>query len=200
MKDDERKMEFEAAAAFGRSTCAILETERLILRTWRPEDREPFARMNADPDVMEYFLKRLTSAESDAFVDRIERGLSERGYGLWAAELKESGRFMGFIGFNYTDFPADFTPCIEIGWRLAAEFWGKGYATEGAAACLDLGFGKLGFTEVYSFTSKSNARSESVMKKIGMRKVREFKHPKIEEAHPLCGHVLYRIAADEISR
>ncbi len=115
----------------------MLATDRVILRTWRPEDREPFARMNADPEVMEFLPKLLSAEESDAFADRIERGLAERDYGLWAAEHRETGRFMGFIGFNYTDFPSDFTPCIEIGWRLAKEFWGRGYATEGAAACLD---------------------------------------------------------------
>lgn len=175
----------------------IFATDRLIFRTWRPEDRASFARMNADPAVMEYLPKVLSPEESDAFVDRIEKGLRERNYGLWAVELKDDCRFMGFIGFNYTDFPSDFTPCIEIGWRLAKEFWGKGYATEGARSCLDFGFSTLGFTEVYSFTSKSNARSESVMMKIGMRKVRDFKHPKLEESNPLCDHVLYRIAAGD---
>jgi ribosomal-protein-alanine N-acetyltransferase len=177
----------------------IIETERLILRTWHHDDRRPFSLMNADPEVMEFFPKLLTSAESDAFVDRIESGMRERGYGLWATELKGAGRFMGFIGFNYTDFPSDFTPCIEIGWRLAGEFWGMGYATEGARACLDFGFGTLDFAEVYSFTSASNIRSESVMKKIGMKKVKDFKHPKLDASNPLCDHVLYRIAASEVT-
>jgi ribosomal-protein-alanine N-acetyltransferase len=175
----------------------VLETPRLILRTWRQEDRLPFARMNADPEVMKYFLKPLDAVESDAFVDRIEKSIRERGYGLWAVEVKESGRFIGFIGFNYTDFPSDFTPCIEIGWRLDRPAWGQGYATEGALGCLDFGFNSLGFSEVYSFTSVLNTRSEKVMKKIGMVKIKDFKHPKIEGSNPLCDHVLYRAMRGE---
>jgi RimJ/RimL family protein N-acetyltransferase len=171
----------------------VLETPRLILRTWRQEDRIPFSRMNADPDIMRYFLKPLDAVESDAFVDRIEKGIRERGYGLWAVEVKDLSRFIGFIGFNYTDFPSDFTPCIEIGWRLDKTAWGQGYATEGARGCLDLGFKSLGFGEVYSFTSVLNTRSEKVMIKIGMSKIKEFEHPKIEESNPLRDHVLYRI-------
>jgi RimJ/RimL family protein N-acetyltransferase len=175
----------------------VLETPRLYLRKWQKADRFPFAQMNADPAVMRYFLKPLTEEESHAFVDRIEKQMAERGYGLWAVELKQTNRFIGFIGFNYTDFPSDFTPCIEIGWRLQQASWGHGYATEGALGCLEFGFRTLGFTEIFSFTSVLNTPSEKVMQKIGMRKLKEFAHPRIEPTNPLCPHVLYRITHTE---
>jgi ribosomal-protein-alanine N-acetyltransferase len=173
----------------------IIETDRIILRAWKESDKKPFALMNADPEVMRYFPKMLNEGESDALAARIERQMAQFGYGLWAAQEKASGGFMGFIGFNYTDFESDFTPCVEIGWRLAKAFWDRGYATEGAKACLAYGFGTLGLRDVYSFTSALNTRSEKVMRKIGMTKVKDFSHPKIDPANELCPHVLYRIAA-----
>jgi RimJ/RimL family protein N-acetyltransferase len=172
-----------------------LETERLLLRRWRTDDREPFARMNADPRVMEFFPKRLTREESDASVDRIEAHFQNHGFGLWAVEIPEQAPFIGFVGMTAPRFEAAFTPCIEIGWRLAAEYWGRGYATEGARGALAFGFDTIGLDEIVSFTVPANARSRRVMEKIGMVHCPEedFEHPLVPEGHPLRRHVLYRI-------
>jgi ribosomal-protein-alanine N-acetyltransferase len=174
-----------------------LNTERLLLRRWREADREPFARMNADPRVMEYFPALLTREESDALVDRIETHFAERGWGAWAAELRATGEFIGFIGLNVPTFEAHFTPCVEIGWRLAAEHWGKGLATEGARAALDFAFTELRLPEVVSFTTVANHRSRRVMEKIGMThdSADDFDHPGVLDGHALRPHVLYRKAA-----
>lgn len=171
-----------------------IETERLVLRDWQKEDLTIFVRMNQDPRVMEYFLKPLTEEESRNFYERIQREIEEYGYGLFAVEVKISGEFIGYIGLHHTTFEADFCPCIEIGWRLCAEAWGKGYATEGAMACLDYAFGSLQVPELYSFTSLPNRRSERVMQKIGMQKIKEFDHPLVPSGHELLRHLLYRIA------
>lgn len=171
-----------------------IETERLVLRDWQKEDLTIFVRMNQDPRVMEYFLKPLTEEESRNFYERIQREIEEYGYGLFAVEVKISGEFIGYIGLHHTTFEADFCPCIEIGWRLCVEAWGKGYATEGAMACLDYAFGSLQVPELYSFTSLPNRRSERVMQKIGMQKIKEFDHPLVPSGHELLRHLLYRIA------
>jgi ribosomal-protein-alanine N-acetyltransferase len=171
-----------------------LKTERLLLRAWGDADREPFARMNADPRVMEYFPAPLTRAESHALVDRIQAHFAEHGWGVWATELRATGEFIGFIGLNVPTFEAHFTPCVEIGWRLAAEHWGKGLATEGARAALDCAFDELRLPEVVSFTTVANHRSRCVMEKIGMRHdaADDFDHPGLPEGHALRPHVLYR--------
>lgn len=117
----------------------VLSTERLLLRGWIDSDREPFARMNDDPVVMEHFPNRPSRAESDAFIDRIQRAFSERGFGLWAVERRSDGRFLGFTGLWEPTFDAAFTPAVEIGWRLAADAWGAGYATEAAREVLRSG-------------------------------------------------------------
>lgn len=171
-----------------------VETERLVLRDWQKEDLTTFVRMNQDPRVMEYFLKPLTVDESRNFYERIQKEIEKYGYGLFAVEVKISGEFIGYIGLHHTAFEADFCPCVEIGWRLCAEAWGKGYATEGAMACLDYAFGSLQVPELYSFTSLSNRRSERVMQKIGMQKIKEFDHPLVPGGHELLRHLLYRIA------
>ena len=129
-----------------------IETKRLLLRGWRDADREPFARMNADPRVMEYQPALLTRPESDALVDRIEAHFAEHGFGLWAAELQATGEFVGYVGLAVPRFEAHFTPCVEIGWRLAAEYWGQGLATEGARAALRDGFDELGLNEIGAVT------------------------------------------------
>jgi len=170
----------------------FFESDRLIFRQWKEEDKIIFAQMNADPEVMKFFPKKLSKTESDVFAERIIEGIKTRNYGLWAAEIKTSKQFIGFIGFNYTDFKSDFTPCIEIGWRLGKDFWNLGYASEGAKAALLYGSQVLHFKEVYSFTSKLNLRSEKVMKKIGMQKEGDFFHPKIDVSEALCEHVLYK--------
>lgn len=174
---------------------AELRTERLILRRWREEDREPFARMNRDPAVMEFFPALLSREESDALIDRIETRFVDCGFGLSAVELRESGEFVGFIGLSAPPFQAAFTPCVEIGWRLAAQHWGKGLATEGARAVVDYAFGTLKLPEVVSFTSIGNLRSRHVMEKIGMTRdpTEDFDHPSLPEGHALQRHVLYRL-------
>lgn len=169
------------------------ESPRLLFLDWKAEDLPAFRAMNADPAVMRYFPKPLQSAETDAFYERICAEIRTECYGLYAVEVKESGEFIGFIGFHEATFPAPFTPCLEIGWRLKASAWGKGYATEGATACLRYGFDALHLKEVVSFTAKINVPSEKVMRKIGMVKTGEFDHPNVEKDSPLRCHVLYKI-------
>jgi RimJ/RimL family protein N-acetyltransferase len=170
-----------------------LRTSRLLLRQWRPEDREPFAELNADPAVMEYFPALLSGAESDASADRAEAAFAQRGFGFWAVEIPGETQFAGFIGLSVPWFEAHFTPCVEIGWRLARRFWGRGYATEGARAALDFGFERLGLQEILSYAVAANTRSIRVMETIGMKFCEEFDHPALEEGHRLRRHVLYRL-------
>lgn len=174
-----------------------LHTDRLLLRRWLPADRGPFAAMNADRTVMEYFPDRLSRAESDAAVTRIESHFAQHGFGLWAVEITNVVPFAGFIGLAVPRFEAHFTPCIEIGWRLAAAHWGRGYATEGARAALAFAFDVLGREEVVSFTVPGNMRSRRVMERIGMTHdpADDFDHPFLPAGHPLRRHVLYRTAA-----
>jgi len=176
-----------------------LETSRLRLRDWKKADLEPFYLMNADKKVMSYFPKTLSTDETNIFYQAIITEFKEYGFGLYAVELKDSKEFIGFTGFHRAVFQADFTPCIEIGWRLKKEAWGKGYATEGAKACLHYGFSQLNLTDVYSFTANINTPSQNVMKKIGMSYVKSFNHPKLDISSPLCEHVLYHINKENIS-
>lgn len=170
-----------------------IETDRLILRDWKEEDLPVFIKMNSSRKVMEFFPNILSEEESIDLYHRIKNEFEESGYGLYAVEVKENNRFIGFIGFHKAVFISDFTPCTEIAWRLHDSAWGKGYATEGATACLDFGFEKLQFNDIYSFTASVNYRSEAVMKKIGMQKIKKFNHPNVLSDHPLCLHTLYRI-------
>lgn len=173
------------------------ESERLGFRRWRESDREPFADMNANPDLMAFFPKPLTKRESDALIDRIERHFDRAGYGLWAAERKADGALIGFIGLLDVAFDAEFKGETEIGWRLDRPYWKQGYAVEGAKAVLAYAFGELGKQRIYSFTSLLNTPSEAVMKRIGMERMGEFGHPSIEAGHPLKRHVLYRTMKGE---
>ena len=172
-----------------------LRTSRLLLRRWRDDDREPFAALNADPLVMEHFPAPLRRDESNALVDRIERGLDERGWGLWAVEVPGTAAFVGFVGLNPAMFDAPFTPAVEVGWRLARDHWGHGYATEGARAALGFGFETLALDEIVSFTTHGNARSRRVMERLGMRHdpADDFDNPNLPEGSPLRPHVLYRL-------
>jgi RimJ/RimL family protein N-acetyltransferase len=172
-----------------------LSSGRIRLRRWRQEDREAFAAMNADARVMEFFLRRLNRAESDAMVDRIEAHFSERGFGLWAIEVPGVAPFIGFAGLSVPRFSAPFMPCVEVGWRLAFEHWGHGYATEAARLALGHGFGPLALPEVVSYTSATNHRSRAVIKRLGIRRdpADDFDHPALPEGHPLRPHVLYRL-------
>ena len=153
-----------------------------------------FAAMNADPVVMENFPEPYTEERTRQFVERIRERWRELGYGLWAVERKDSGRFIGYVGLWPATFPARFTPAVEVGWRLAADQWGRGYATEGARAALDYGFETLGLDEIVSFTSILNLRSIRVMERLGMRRDArgDFEHPNVPDG-PLRAHVLYRI-------
>ncbi|WNQ12731.1 GNAT family N-acetyltransferase [Paenibacillus aurantius] len=170
-----------------------IETPRLRLRGWEEADLEPFCRLNADETVMRYFPKTLSTEETKAFYQSVVAEINECGFGFYAVEVKESKEFIGFIGFSRATFAADFTPCVEIGWRLKKEAWGKGYATEGAGACLPYGFKQLGFTDVYSFTADVNHPSKNVMAKIGMKFIKTFHHPRVEKSSPLSKHVLFHI-------
>jgi RimJ/RimL family protein N-acetyltransferase len=174
-----------------------LETFRLRIRDWVETDLEPFSRLNADEEVMRYFPKTLSKEETLVFYHSILSEFKECGFGLYAVEVKENQEFIGFIGFHRALFKAEFTPCIEIGWRLKREAWGKGYATEGAAACLKYGFKELGFSDIYSFTADINHTSKNVMTKIGMNFIQTFNHPKVKKDSPLKKHVLYQIRSNK---
>jgi len=172
-----------------------LHTDRLVLRRWRPADKEPFVRINADPVVMEHFPSTLDRAESDAFADRIEAGFEARGYGLWAVEIPAQAEFIGFVGLALHDFPAHFTPAVEIGWRLARNHWGRGFATEAARTAIADGFDRIGLDEIVSFTATANVRSVAVMERLGMAHdpADDFDHPRLPVGHHLRHHVLYRL-------
>jgi RimJ/RimL family protein N-acetyltransferase len=172
-----------------------LETERLILRRWKSTDAEPYSKLNSDPIVMEFLLKHLSREESDAQIARIEAHFSEHGFGLWAVEIKATGEFIGFAGLNQPAFDAHFTPCVEVGWRLARAHWSHGFATEAARTALAFGFEIASLEEIVSFTVPANKRSIAVMERLGMKRDPEedFEHPKIPEGHMLRPHVLYRM-------
>jgi len=174
-----------------------IKTERLILRPWQEEDIKPIATLNADPCVMEFFPKTLTPSESDHLARRIAAQLAAKGWGLWAVGVMDSAPFIGLIGIEKVPFSAPFTPAIEIGWRLAHPFWGRGYATEGALASLRYGFETLGLSEIVSFTPVDNHRSRKVMEKTGMHRNLgdDFDHPKLLKEDRLQRHVLYRLSA-----
>jgi RimJ/RimL family protein N-acetyltransferase len=174
-----------------------LHTERLLLRRFVLGDRARFAVINADPRVVEFLPAPLTREQSDALADRIEAHFEDRGFGLWALEIPGIDSFAGFVGLSTPRFDAPFTPCVEVGWRLAAPHWGNGYATEGARAAMAFGFGALGLREIVSFTVPDNLRSRRVMEKLGMTHdpSDDFDHPALPEGHPLRRHVLYRRSA-----
>lgn len=171
-----------------------LDTPRLRLRRWRPEDLEPFAALNADPEVMEHFPSTLSREETTQAMGSVEKHFETHAYGLWAVEFRGRAPFIGFIGLAVPDFETSFTPCVEVGWRLAHPWWGKGLATEGARAAMAHGFERLGLNEIVSFTVPGNVRSRRVMQKLGMRYSEDFEHPRIEIGHPLRRHVLYRLS------
>lgn len=174
-------------------TCE-LRTERLLLRPWRDSDEAPFAKMNADPRVMEHYPEVLTREQSDEFVLRIRKHFDQHGFGLWAVELADEP-FIGFVGLQWVPFQAHFTPCVEIGWRLAAQHWHRGYAVEAAREALRFGFEQLALDEIVAMTVPANHRSLAVMKRLGMshNEADDFDHPRLAEGHRLRRHVLYRI-------
>jgi RimJ/RimL family protein N-acetyltransferase len=172
-----------------------IKTSRLILRPWQEKDRKPYFEINQDTKVLEFLPGPLTQHQVNDFMDHQNQQLSERHFMLWAAELQETGKLIGFIGLNFFDQPAHFSPAVEIGWRLGSQYWGFGYATEGALVSLEYGLNKLGLKEIVSFTVPDNLRSRKVMERIGMTQDMEgsFAHPKLPLDHRLSQHVLYRI-------
>ena len=173
-----------------------LRTARLRLRRWREEDREPFAKLNADAEVMRHFPGTLSRAESDAMAQRIEAHFEQHGFGLWALEVTGGPHFIGYTGLAHPGFDAPFMPRVEIGWRLAREHWGQGYASEAARCALGFAFQELNLPEIVSFTVPANVRSWKVMERLGMTHDPrdDFDHPRLPEGHPLRRHVLYRIS------
>jgi RimJ/RimL family protein N-acetyltransferase len=174
-----------------------LRTERLLLRRWRASDREPWAALNADPETMHMLPAPLTRDEADAMIDLMEAKFGEQGYGLWAVEVPGVADCIGFVGLNPTSFDAFFTPAVEVGWRLAKEHWGHGYATEGARAAVAFGFDEVGLDEIVSFTAIQHTASRAVMERIGMTHdpTETFVHPRLGPDHRLALHVLYRLPA-----
>ncbi|HEY7687736.1 MAG TPA: GNAT family N-acetyltransferase [Dongiaceae bacterium] len=182
-------------AAIGSTGPAELETPRLHLRNWTDEDLPAFAAMNADAETMRYFPKPLGRKSSDALAALIRSNLAKHGWGLWAIEVRTGPKFAGFVGLAIPSFKADFMPAVEIGWRLARDCWGRGYATEGAQAALTFAFGRLNLAEVVSFTVVGNERSRAVMERLGMirKPAEDFDHPMIAAGSPVRRHVLYRL-------
>lgn len=173
----------------------IIETERLYLRTWEPDDAQDYFRFNQDPKVIEFLRGPMTLEEVNQFMTDKNQQQEKRGFSLWATELKATHEFIGYIGLNYTDWEAAFTPAVEIGWRLGSQYWGNGYATEGAKAALQFGFNIIGLNEIVSFTVPMNHRSIRVMEQIGLRRdsQNDFRHPKLPLDHRLSWHILYRL-------
>ena len=176
-------------------------TKRLWLRQWRENDRAPFAALNADPEVMQYFPGTLNRFQSDLWIDFVRGEIDHEGWGLWALQHIHSGAFLGALGLHVVEFEAPFTPAVEIGWRLARRYWGHGFAPEAAMAALSVGFDQLGLDEIVSFTVPENANSLRVMDKLGMRRDpdSDFDHPRVDaETHPhLVRHVMYRLGRAE---
>ncbi len=180
------------------SAVTEIRTARLLLRDWQEEDRAPFAELNSDPVVMEHFPAPLSRVDSDGLAARISADIKARGWGLWAVEVTEPDRkvpFIGFVGLARPEFDAHFTPALEIGWRLARDFWGFGYATEAARAVVDWTRENLGVDEIVSFTTTTNKPSQAVMQRLGMTRdpSEDFDHPRVDPESELCRHVLYRL-------
>ncbi len=177
-----------------------LHTQRLILRPWQTQDLLPFAKLNADSDVMAYYPNVLSTEESHAMARKLMGLINQKGWGFWALEIKDSHEFIGFVGLHEPTYELPVTPCTEIGWRLAKEHWGKGYATEAANAALDFAFKHLHLKQVYSFASVINTASIAVMIRINMHNThKNFPHPMVPKDCTLSDHVLYKISADDWS-
>jgi len=174
----------------------VYSSDRMLVRPWRPADLDGFARMNSDPHVMRYFPETLSVEQSIAFAQRIAAHFAEHGFGLWVVELVDLAEFAGFVGLTRPRFDTPFTPCVEIGWRLAKAFWRRGYATEAAQAVVRQGFTRLDLQEIVSFTVPHNRASRRVMEKLGMHHnpAEDFDHPALPAGDPLQRHVLYRLS------
>lgn len=171
-----------------------IETERLKLRQWKEADRPLFAKINADPIVMRFYPSVLSTEESNGMAQRLESLIRKRGWGFWAIEKRDEKQFIGFVGLHEPRYDLAVTPCVEIGWRLAKQYWGQGYATEAAKAALGIAFDRLDLPEIYSFTPVLNKKSRAVMERIGMLDTgKNFEHPMIPEGSPLREHFLYKV-------
>ena len=168
-----------------------LRTERLLMRRWRESDREPFAVLNGDAEILKYFPSTLGRAASDALIDRIEACFEELGYGLWALEVTGSGQFIGFTGLNPMPDGVPGAGGIEVGWRLVRQAWHHGYATEAARAALTVAFDGAGLNEIWSMTAALNEPSQAVMRRLGLTEVARFDHPRVPQGSPLRPHVTY---------
>lgn len=173
-----------------------LETRRLRLRPWQKEDLEPLAALNADPRVMEHFPGCMSRQEGDAMAGPLAAHFEQYGFGIWSVEASGVAEFIGLVGLTVPRFEAGFTPCVDVGWRLTAEFWGLGYASEAARAAVRHGFDGVGLTEIVSYTVPQNWRSRRVMERLGMTRSPEvdFEHPLIDEGHSLWRHVFHRLS------
>lgn len=175
-----------------------LTTPRLLLRQWRDNDLAPFAALNADPRVMAFFPSTLTREASDAMARRCSSLIAGRGWGLWAVTLRENNAFIGMTGLHRPDAQLPCSPCVEIGWRLAFDYWRQGYAQEAARAALHAGFMRLQLPEIVSFTALPNVRSSALMARLGMRRDADpFEHPALPPGHRLRAHCLYRLTRAE---
>ncbi|MDG1905341.1 MAG: GNAT family N-acetyltransferase [Arenicella sp.] len=172
----------------------MIETERLLLRQWQDSDLVPFAQLNANAHVMRHFPSTLSRTASDALVHRLSIAIDDNGHGFYAVERKSDGVFIGFIGANKSGSDLPFAPCVDIGWRLDQQFWGCGFATEGAVAVRDDCFARCDLPEIVSMTPVRNSESENVMRKIGMRKDQStFMYPGMAGDDPIAEHLLYRL-------
>jgi RimJ/RimL family protein N-acetyltransferase len=175
-----------------------LETPRLVLRTWRESDREPYAALNQDPRVMEHFPGLIPRERSEALVDGCIAAFASRGWGNWALERRDTGEFIGFTGLSIPRADLPFSPCVEVGWRLAHAHWGFGFASEAALAALRVGFEQIGLGEIVSMTALTNLRSQAVMRRIGLVDTGfTFEHPGVPEGHPVRPHCLFKLGAQQ---
>lgn len=172
-----------------------LRTKRLLLREWRDEDTDPFASLSADPVAMELLLGPYDRAASERWMEATRDHWRQRGFGEWVVEIPGEAPFIGVIGLNYLDFPAPFSPAVEVAWRLVPAYWGKGYAREAARAAIEDGFYRLGMDEIVAITTPANRRSWGLMQRLGMSRdpAEDFDHPRVPDGHALKRHVLYRL-------
>jgi RimJ/RimL family protein N-acetyltransferase len=168
-----------------------IRTGRLLMRRWQEPDRDPYAALNADPEVMRHFPGLIARADSDAHIDRMEDYLGRHGYGLWALEV--SGQFIGYTGLAPMPDGVPGAGGMEVGWRLARAAWHHGYATEAARAAVGVAFDGLGLAEIWSMTAVSNEPSQAVMRRIGMTPHSHFDHPRVPAGHPVRPHVAYHL-------
>lgn len=177
----------------------IAQTDRLTLRQWQDSDRKPFADLCADPEVMKFFLSSVLDPKiANERINKWSKLIAARGWGFWAVELTENRKFLGFAGLQAPDDTHPFSPCVEIGWRLAREYWGRGYASEAATGVLSFAFDALGLPDVIATTAVGNHRSSAVMKRIGMKGPESlFRFLAVPKENPLGDHVLYRITSEE---